>query len=67
MPEWEYRKLNLNELPRGRDDVDVLNEAGQEGWELVGITSLNLAFLKRMVSEPAPTPATGRKARVQAK
>ena len=67
MPEWEYRKLNLNELPRGRDDVDVLNEAGQEGWELVGITSLNLAFLKRAIDQPAPQPAAPRKARTQAK
>ena len=35
--EWEYRKIDLN----------LLNAAGAEGWELVGITSNNFAYLKR--------------------
>ena len=65
MSEWEYLKINLSELPRTADEVDVLNAAGREGWELVAVTNLNIAFLKRMVSEPAPT--TGRKRRVQEK
>jgi hypothetical protein len=65
MSEWEYLKINLSELPRTADEVDVLNAAGREGWELVAVTNLNIAFLKRTVSEPAPT--TGRKRRVQEK
>jgi hypothetical protein len=40
MPQWQYRTIYLNEIPRGSDAIDVLNEAGGEGWELVGITSL---------------------------
>ena len=65
MSEWEYLKINLNELPRGRDDVDVLNDAGKSGWELVAITGMNFAFLKREVDEPKPS---SRKApRAQAK
>ena len=51
MAEWEYRKLYLNQhSPRG-DELDLLNAAGTEGWELVGITSHNMAYLKREVAE----------------
>jgi hypothetical protein len=44
--EWEYRKLYLNQhSPRG-DELEVLNAAGTAGWELVGITGHNVAYLK---------------------
>jgi hypothetical protein len=46
MPEWEYRTLDLNE------GVDVLNDAGDEGWELVIITPNQIAYLKRQVAKP---------------
>lgn len=52
MRQWEYRKLDLNQLPRKSNDVDLLNDAGEEGWELVGITSNNMAYLKREVAAP---------------
>src|SRR5262245_55761332 len=55
--EWEYRKLYLNQhSPRG-DDLEVLNAAGAAGWELVGITGHNVAYLKREVGEPDHMPA----------
>ena len=45
VPEWEYRKIDLNQYrPRG-DELDLLNAAGADGWELVGITSHNMAYL----------------------
>ena len=47
MPEWEYRKILLSELPRRRGDIDLLNEAGSQGWELVTILLNNVAYLKR--------------------
>ena len=54
--EWEYRKIDLNQLPRKKDEIDVLCGAGGEGWELVAILANNVAYLKReldeMVSEP---------------
>jgi hypothetical protein len=51
--EWEYRKIDLNlHRPQG-DELDLLNAAGAEGWELVGITSNNFAYLKREVAEVA--------------
>ena len=34
---WEYRKIALNQLSAKTNDVDVLNDAGDEGWELVAI------------------------------
>jgi len=49
MPEWEYITLNLCELPRKTSELDLLNGAGEKGWELVTITSNNIAYLKRPV------------------
>jgi hypothetical protein len=39
MRQWEYHKIASNDLPRKTDDVDLLNDFGQSGWELVHITS----------------------------
>jgi hypothetical protein len=61
VPEWEYTRVNLNEVPRKTDDIDVLNDAGKAGWELVTITANNIAFLKRQIGEPARTPPVRRK------
>jgi hypothetical protein len=56
--EWEYRKLFLNLHPPRGDELDALNAAGAEGWELIGITGNNVAYLKREVDEVAlPTTA----------
>ena len=46
MPEFAYEKLNLNYIPRKGDDIDLLDEMGEEGWELVVITVHNIAYLK---------------------
>ena len=55
--DWEYRKIDLNlHRPQG-DELDLLNAAGAEGWELVGITSNSIAYLKRELEEPDPAPA----------
>jgi hypothetical protein len=57
--EWEYRKLYLNQhSPRG-DELDLLNAAGADGWELVGITNHNMAYLKREVAEVAAAVHAG--------
>jgi hypothetical protein len=75
MPVWEYRQVDLNDLPRKAHEVDVLNELGEQGWELVGIldnhaghawmvSSLanHIAYLKRPMEEPTPAAKTHRKA-----
>src|SRR5688572_32420317 len=49
--EWEYRKIDLNQQHPRRDDIDILNAAGAAGWELVGIASNNMAYLKRLVKD----------------
>jgi hypothetical protein len=38
MPQWEYDKIDLNDLPCKGSDVDALNDAGHDRWELVSIT-----------------------------
>jgi hypothetical protein len=30
MPQWDYRKIDLNNVPRKTDDVDLLNDAGEQ-------------------------------------
>jgi hypothetical protein len=49
MPEWQYITLNLSDLPRKTTELDLLNDAGKDGWELVMITSNNIAYLKRLI------------------
>ena len=51
--EWEYLKIDLNQHPPRGDELDLLNHVGAEGWELVGITATNIAYLKRLVEETA--------------
>ena len=60
MPQWEYRRLDLNDAPRRSDDIDVLNRAGSEGWELVSVASNGVAYVKRQI--PDPVKAGRRKA-----
>jgi len=55
MPQWEYRKFDLNDAPLRSDDVDMLNRAGDAGWELVGITTNNVAYFKRPIEEIVKT------------
>jgi hypothetical protein len=49
MPEWEYRKIDLGDLARNTSDLDLLDKAGEDGWELVVITSNNIAYFKRQI------------------
>jgi hypothetical protein len=55
MPIWEYKTIDLNEVPARRSEVDVLDDAGKDGWMLVLITTNRIAYLKREGREPAPT------------
>ena len=54
MAEWEYLKIDLNQRGPREDELDLLNRAGADGWELVGITATNIAYLKRPVENVAP-------------
>jgi hypothetical protein len=55
MPNWDYRKIDLNNVPRKTDDVDLLNDAGYDGWELIAITGNNFAYMKRQLEAIAPS------------
>ena len=52
MPQWQYRKISLSDLPQWTDELELLNEAGEEGWELVNVTTNNIALLKRPLVAP---------------
>jgi hypothetical protein len=60
MPERKYLTIDLNDLPRKTENVDMLNDAGEEGWELVTITVDHIAYLKRQVAKrrARSTPTT---------
>jgi hypothetical protein len=51
--EWEYRKIDLNQLPRKTEDIDLLCEAGLDGWEVVAILENHVAYLKRQGGDSA--------------
>ena len=53
MATWEYRTIDLNDVPARRGEIDVLNGAGRDGWMLVLITANRIAYLKREGREPA--------------
>lgn len=57
MKKWEYSKIALNEPPRGRDDVYLLCDAGEEGWELISVLPTGIAYLKREIMEDVVTAA----------
>jgi hypothetical protein len=57
MPYWEYREIHLSQLPRRTNEVDLLNDAGEDGWELVNVTRKNVAYLKRQVAAAPIVPA----------
>lgn len=62
MTEWEYRKFDLNQQGPRSDELDMLNTAGAEGWELISITSTNIAYLKRPIEVVAVLSENGRRA-----
>jgi hypothetical protein len=41
--------------------VDLLSDAGEDGWELVHITANNVAYLKRQIDEPTPAKLVRRR------
>ena len=43
---------HLCELPRGDDELDLLNNAGKQEWELVGITANEFVYLRRQITAP---------------
>jgi len=65
MPSWQYRSIDLAHLPPRTDELDLLDEAGENGWELVTITTNNVADLRRAVDAQANPPDDRRARRRQ--
>jgi len=59
MTQWEYRKLDLNTTSARSSEIDLLDDAGKEGWELIRITANNFAYLKRALEDVAPEAPPG--------
>jgi DNA-binding protein H-NS len=51
MKKWEYKKIAFNEAPRRGDEIDLLCDAGEDGWELVAVLPNGVAYLKREVQD----------------
>ena len=49
MPQFEFRKIDLNNTPKKMTDVDLLNEAGTDGWRVTCITPNHVAYMEREV------------------
>jgi len=61
--EWEYQKIDLNQLTRQTDEIDLLCKAGEDGWELVVIVANNVAYLKRELDEVVSETTAARRCR----
>ena len=57
MQQWEYIKIDLSSISAKRDDIAILTDAGDEGWELVAVTVNNTAYLKRPLTSTKRTRA----------
>jgi hypothetical protein len=57
MVRWEYLTIDLAYLPARSNDIDVLNDAGEQGWELIAIMSNHVAYLRRQVDNAPDAPA----------
>jgi hypothetical protein len=56
MVRWEYLTIDLAYLPARTAEIDLLNDAGANGWELICVTCNNIAYLRRCVDDPANAP-----------
>lgn len=54
--EWEYRKIALNQAVHKSDEVDLLNAAGLDGWELIALLPNHMAYLKREAGRSLSRP-----------
>lgn len=52
MSQWEYQKIDLSNISPKIEDIDLLNDAGRDGWELVATTPNHIAYMKRLVAAP---------------
>jgi hypothetical protein len=51
MVRWEYLTIDLAYLPARTGEVDLLNDAGGQGWELITIMSNHVAYMRRPIDD----------------
>ena len=61
---YEYEKLDLNNTARRSDEIDLLSQAGAQGWRLVVITQNGMAYMVREIAEPDALPKSRRRGSV---
>jgi DNA-binding protein H-NS len=44
---WEYYELDLTNVPKRQSELDLLNRAGQQGWELIALLPPHRALMRR--------------------
>ena len=57
MPQYEYKTINLSDTRKRWTEIDLLNEAGADGWRVIHITATGVAYLERMISDPTRAEA----------
>jgi hypothetical protein len=62
MPQCEYKKSNLFNLPRKIDQIHLLNDIVRVRWRLFDITAANVAIRKREIPDSAPAKSNSRQA-----
>jgi hypothetical protein len=55
MTRWEYRTIGPQDASGRVSIMDLLNLAGDQGWELVTILSNGIFYLKRPIESTRPT------------
>ena len=57
MPQYEYRR-STSARPQRWTEIDLLNDAGADGWRVVHITTTGIAYLERVIPDPPKAEAT---------
>lgn len=57
---WQYLEIDLCDVGKRDDEIDLLNRAGSNGWELVAIIAPYRAILKRPVEDSTSRLPVGR-------
>jgi hypothetical protein len=48
--------IDLANLPATTGEIDLLDEVGEQGWELIAIMSNHVAYLRRPIDDPVRAP-----------
>lgn len=58
---YAYENLDLNPMSNRTKPLDLLNQAGDQGWRVVHISPCNIALMERVTEEEKPKRAYTRR------